>query len=190
MAKTYTAEQKAEALKKVEELGLSKAARELGISIGSLSKWKATTTSVAEKTKAKAKEVADQAAATEIEVKKEGRAAGRKGKETLTKAAEEVKEKAEEAISDAAETAEAVKAVTEETAAKAAKETKAKVQKAAEKVKAAKITMVVQNPFGGNITTEEIAKKLPEGCDSVFIRVDQNKLWWVKGEETGSVDIW
>jgi len=24
----------------------------------------------------------------------------------------------------------------------------------------------------------------------VFVRVDQNKLWWIKGEETGSIDIW
>ena len=25
---------------------------------------------------------------------------------------------------------------------------------------------------------------------SVFVRVDQNKLWWIRGDETGSVDIW
>ena len=35
-----------------------------------------------------------------------------------------------------------------------------------------------------------VAVKLPEGVDCVFVRVDQNKLWWIRGEETGSVDIW
>ncbi len=37
---------------------------------------------------------------------------------------------------------------------------------------------------------EEIAAKLPKGAETVFVRVDQNKLWWIKGEETGAVDIW
>ena len=50
--------------------------------------------------------------------------------------------------------------------------------------------IIVQSPMGGNITAEEIAAKIPAGADSVFVRVDQNKLWWIKGEETGSVDIW
>ena len=30
----------------------------------------------------------------------------------------------------------------------------------------------------------------PAGVDCVFIRVDQNKLWWIRGDETGHVDIW
>ena len=29
-----------------------------------------------------------------------------------------------------------------------------------------------------------------DDAETVFVRVDQNKLWWIKGEETGSVDIW
>ena len=52
------------------------------------------------------------------------------------------------------------------------------------------MSMIVQSPMGGNITAEEIAAKVPAGAESVFVRVDQNKLWWIKGEETGSVDIW
>ena len=58
------------------------------------------------------------------------------------------------------------------------------------KAKAAKLKVIVQSPLGGNITAEEIAAKIPAGADSVFVRVDQNKLWWIKDEETGSVDIW
>ena len=50
--------------------------------------------------------------------------------------------------------------------------------------------IVIQSPMGGNITTKEILGKLPEGTDCVFVRVDQNKLWWIKGEETGSTEIW
>ena len=48
----------------------------------------------------------------------------------------------------------------------------------------------VQSPSGGNITLDEIARKLPEGTETVFVRPDQNTLWWSKGEENGSVEIW
>lgn len=87
------------------------------------------------------------------------------------------------------------------TATKAARETKtavkataAKVEKAVKKpvakAKAVKLEIYVQSPLGGNITPEEIAMKVPAGAESVFVRVDQNKLWWIRGEESGSVDIW
>ena len=33
-------------------------------------------------------------------------------------------------------------------------------------------------------------KRSLQAADTVFVRVDQNKLWWVKDDETGSVDIW
>ena len=72
----------------------------------------------------------------------------------------------------------------------AVKATEAKVEKKVAKAKAAKLEIIVQSPMGGNITAEEIAAKIPAGADSVFVRVDQNKLWWIRGEETGSVDIW
>ena len=67
---------------------------------------------------------------------------------------------------------------------------KAAAKKPAAKAKAAKLEIFIQSPMGGNITPEEIAAKLPKGAKSVFVRVDQNKLWWINGEETGSVDIW
>ena len=68
--------------------------------------------------------------------------------------------------------------------------TEAKVEKKVARAKAAKLEIIVQSPMGGNITAEEIAAKIPAGAQSVFVRVDQNKLWWIKGDETGSVDIW
>ena len=78
--------------------------------------------------------------------------------------------------------------VTEEV--KTEKPVKAAAKKPAAKAKATKLEIFIQSPMGGNITPEEIAAKLPKGAKSVFVRVDQNKLWWINGEETGSVDIW
>lgn len=110
--------------------------------------------------KATAKKVEDKAVAEKIEVKK-----------ATTKAAREVRE-----------TKAAVK--------KAAAKVESAVKKPAAKIKAAKLEIYIQSPLGGNITPEEIAAKLPKGAESVFVRVDQNKLWWIRGEESGSVDIW
>ena len=49
--------------------------------------------------------------------------------------------------------------------------------------------VVIQSPMGGSITPEEVLAKTGP-VDSVYIRVDENKAYWVKGEETGSVDLW
>ena len=90
---------------------------------------------------------------------------------------------------DVADAVTAEKIEVKKTAAKAtrkAKETVKTVETKGEK----KVEIIVQSPMGGNITAEEIAAKVPAGAESVFVRVDQNKLWWIKGEETGSVDIW
>ena len=92
-----------------------------------------------------------------------------------------------------------VKEKVKATEAKVEKAAKATAQKAKKTVKKAeatakkptkKLEIIVQSPMGGNITDAEIAAKLPKGTETVFVRVDQNKLWWIKGEETGSVDIW
>ena len=125
---------------------------------------------------------------------------------TKKKVAEEVKaveEKVEKAVKKAPAKAKAAakkvedKVVAEEievkkTAAKTARKTKETVKKVetAAKKPAGKLEIIVQSQMGGNITAEEIAAKLPKGAETVFVRVDQNRLWWIKGEETGSVDIW
>ena len=45
--------------------------------------------------------------------------------------------------------------------------------------------------MGGNITPEEVEAKMPEGTEACFVRVDQNKIWWVREDgETGFVWIW
>ena len=110
------------------------------------------------------------------------------------KIAAKVKEEFGVDVSDAvtAETIEAKKTVarTARKAKEAIKTAEAKIEKKASKAKTAKLEIIVQSPMGGNISAEEIAAKIPAGAESVFVRVDQNKLWWIKGEETGSVDIW
>ena len=62
--------------------------------------------------------------------------------------------------------------------------------KPARKAKAPKLEIYIQSPLGGNITPEEVAARMPEGTEACFVRVDQNLIWWVRGEETGAVEIW
>ena len=61
---------------------------------------------------------------------------------------------------------------------------------AEKKAKAQETVIFIQSPLGGNITPEEIRAKVPECAETVYVRVDQNKLWWIRGDETGNVDIW
>ena len=59
-----------------------------------------------------------------------------------------------------------------------------------EEPKPEKTNIIIQSPMGGDITPEQILAKIPVGADSVYVRVDENKLYWVKGSESGAVDIW
>ena len=58
------------------------------------------------------------------------------------------------------------------------------------KKNAKKLEIYIQSPLGGNIMPEQIEKMLPEGTESAYVRVDQNLIWWVRGDETGAVEIW
>ncbi len=49
--------------------------------------------------------------------------------------------------------------------------------------------IIIQSPLGGEITPFAILAKVGD-VDKVYIRVDKNKAYWVKGTETGSVDLW
>ena len=75
------------------------------------------------------------------------------------------------------------------TAAKAAPKAAAKPAAKAAPKAAKKPEMIIQSPMGGNITPEEILAKVGK-ADKIYIRVDENKAYWVRGEETGSVDLW
>ena len=133
------------------------------------------------------KAIEEKAVATEVEVKKATRSTGRKAKA-----------KVEEAIAQVAEKAAAVEVEAKKTAGKAkrtVKKTEAKVEEAAtkpaRKARAAKLDIVIQSVMGGAITPEEIAAKVPKDAVSAYVKVEENKIYWVdKNSETGSVEIW
>ena len=109
------------------------------------------------------------------------------------KTGEKVKEKAGKAKKDVKAAVKVAGAAVKETAS----ETKASTKKAVIKVKekkpqaqdAPKAEVIIQSPMGGNITPEEVLAKVGQ-VDQVYIRVDENKAYWVRGGETGSVDLW
>ena len=150
------------------------------------------------KAKAKIEEAAEKAAdtvaAVEVEVKKTTRAAGRKAKAKVEEAAAQVAEKV-----DAAATAveiEASKAKAKRTrktaeAKKAVSEAVEEAKKPGRKARASKLEIVIQSVMGGAITPEEITAKVPKGAVSAYVKVEENKIYWVdKKGETGSVEIW
>ena len=153
----------------------------------------------------KAKEVYGVVIDTEAKVEKAAKATAKKTKTAAQKAEKAVKKApakvkaAEKKVEDkvVADKIEAKKAVAKTTrkTKTAVKKATTKVEKAVEKpaakAKAAKLTIEIQSPLGGSITPEEIAAKLPKDTTNVYVRIDENKLYWVKKNgETGSVDIW
>ena len=121
------------------------------------------------------------AAKKTIEVKKEIEATELKAKNAVKAAAAKAKaaeQKAEKAVKTTAAKTKA-----------AAKKTATKIEEKG-KAKAKKTEFVIQSPMGGEITTDEIMKKVPKDAEYIYVRVDQNKIWWTRGEESGSVDIW
>ena len=50
-------------------------------------------------------------------------------------------------------------------------------------------TIIIQSALGGAITVEKIVARIGT-ADQVYVRVDENKAYWVRGEETGSIDLW
>ena len=53
-----------------------------------------------------------------------------------------------------------------------------------------KAAIIIQSPEGKDITPKQIRKLVPEGTDYVCVRVDENRLYWVKGSQSGATDIW
>ena len=145
---------------------------------------------VEKKTKAATRKAADKAAATTIEAKKTTRATARKAQAKAEAAGAQIAEKAAVAEIEAKKVASKVKRTAKATTAKA----KAAVETAkapAKKARAAKLEIVIQSVMGGAITPEEIAAKLPKGAVSAYVKVEENKFYWVaKDGETGSVEIW
>ena len=71
------------------------------------------------------------------------------------------------------------------------KKKKEKMQKKGKKKKSGnKAAIIIQSPEGKDITPKQIRKLIPEGTDYVCVRVDENRLYWVKGSQSGATDIW
>ena len=104
------------------------------------------------------------------------------------------KKKNEEEVKEIKKPAAKAKAAAQKVAAdvkaEAAKvEKKVAAKKPAAKKAAPKNEIIIQSPLGGEITPAEILAKVGP-VDQVYVRVDENKLYWVKGKESGSVEIW
>ena len=105
----------------------------------------------------------------------------------------------------AAEAVAEVVAVAEEKAKEAEKKVVKKTQKPRARKPAAKTatakkaekrapekkipTIIIQSPSGSEITSDEIIEKLGD-VEKAYVRVDQNKAYWVNGEKTGDIDLW
>ena len=49
--------------------------------------------------------------------------------------------------------------------------------------------IIIQSPIGAEISAEEILAKVGD-VDKIYVRVDENKAYWVKGKKSGSIDLW
>ena len=96
------------------------------------------------------------------------------------------KEKTEKAAKAAPKKEKPVKA--EKPAPAAKKEAKAPAKKA-KSTPAKKVDIIIQSPMGGEITAEEIMSRIGD-ADKVYIRIDQNAAYWVKGDESGAINLW
>ena len=148
----------------------------------------------ADAAKVKAEDIRESVDALKIEDKKKAGSAKRALKDKAQAAKNQVE--------DLRETVAAHKIEDKKNIRKAAGAVKAKVAGAGEKVgksvtapakmrAAAKVDIQIQSPMGGSVTPEEILAKVPKNTIAVYVRVDENKLYYVlKDGEAGSVDIW
>ncbi len=136
----------------------------------------------------------DQRVASEIEAKKNAAKASRKVKEAVEKTLQPVADKVDEMKLADQMARGRKKAERERKAAETGTKldaAKAAVKKTVGKAKAAKLNIVIQSSMGGEITTEDIAARVPKDAENVYVRIDENKLYWVsKDGETGSENIW
>ncbi len=161
-------------------------AKLLGITPMLLGRYESGKIQIPEEIEKKVKELPDTVVATEIEVKKTARKAGRKVKEAAEAAITAVKDQAAATEIEIKKTARKGSRKAKETASKAADALKESAKKTA-----GIPTIIIQSPMGGYITSDDIAKKVPKNTVNVYVRVDENKLYYVLEDgETGDVDIW
>ena len=53
--------------------------------------------------------------------------------------------------------------------------------------------LIIQSPSGQEITPKEIKDKVMThggAAEKIYVRADEGKAYWVRGKETGSVELW
>ena len=53
-----------------------------------------------------------------------------------------------------------------------------------------KSTEIIIKLRTGTITTKQILARIPDGADYVYVSVNENRLYWTKGVDNGTVEIW
>ena len=170
-------------LKKIrKERNLSKGelAKFLGITPMLLGRYEKGSCAIPDEVAEKLQANADGVVATEIEVKKKTRKGGRKAKEKAAEIVAEVKE-------TVGEKAIAAEIEVKKTARKGARKAKETVKAVAGEKKTA---VLIQSQLGGTITPEDILSRVPADVDSSYIKPEENKAYWVRGDESGSVELW
>lgn len=187
-------------LREKYKLTQSALAKSLGVSSNTISAVEAGRLKLSNKLAAKIMETygEDVAAAPAVKAEKADRPEAKIEKPAAEPAAEAAAAPAAKAVEAAPAAPAPVEKKTVKSAKKAAKEKKAAEKKeaapkkaAAKKAAAKKAVpaVILQSPFGGEITVDAV-KTLVGDVDKVYVRIDQNKLYWVKGKETGDTDIW
>ena len=179
-------------IREAKKLSKKEFAELLGISPMMLGKYEKGSCAIPESIAEKLAAASDAVTGLEIGVKKDVRKGARTIKEIAEQAVNEGKEAA--AGSDAAV---ATEIEVRKNARKAVRTVKKAVEGAADlakesAMKAAGIpNIVIQSSMGGYISAEEIGKRVPKNTTDVYVRVDENKLYYVLDNgETGDVDIW
>ena len=154
----------------------------------------AATSAAVEAAPAKKASKAKKAATVAVEEKKEAAPAKKTSKAKKEEAApapakktSKTKKAATVAVEEKKEAAPAKK--TSKTKKEEAAPTPAKTSKPKKTVSSKQTAIVIQSPMGGEITTEDILAKVGD-VDTVYVRVDQNAIYWIKGEKSGAVNIW
>lgn len=113
--------------------------------------------------------------------------------ETVPAAEEAVPEKEDE-IPGAAAPAEIKKKKKADKASRKAKKlkkaAKKKDKKLSKKTGIGKKNLIFESGSGIQISLKDLVNKLPKGCEAAYVKAEENKIYWVKGEENGAEDIW
>ena len=188
-------------LREKYNLSQAKLAASIGVSTSTISAIESGRMKVSQKIADAVKDTYGEVIEKESKVEKKAEKVEKKAAEVKTKA-KTTKKKAEEvkaALKKVEKKARNVKTMAAEAKEKDALELAVEAveleEKIEKKVKATKkkitqkVEIFLQSPMGGEITPEMILAKVGQ-VDKVYVRLDQNKIYWVKGDETGAVDIW